>query len=210
MFRRGDPETFEASVNDALLNAAHAANACLKAHVEACPETRGMGATLVATVIIQRNLYWLSVGDSPLYLYRDGLLIQLNEDHSMAPQIDFMVENGLMEPEEAQAHPDRSVLTSVLFGEAIPRIDCPADPVELEDGDVLLVASDGLQYLSPSQIKSILSTHQHADSNSIAEQLLNGVEQVDDPDLDNVSFSVIKVKDAQSEPRSETGLRCAG
>lgn len=212
LFQRGNAEEFEGRVTQALKNAAHSANDCLKAHVQACPETRGMGATLVATVVIQRRLYWLSVGDSPLYLFRDGLLIQLNEDHSMGPQIDFMVENGLMKPEEAQAHPDRNVLTSVLFGEAIPRIDCPVEPVELEDGDVVLVASDGLQYLSTSQIKAILNAHQDAGSNRIADQLLQGIQDVDDPDLDNVSFSVIKIKEAEAtqSKAAGSGLRCAG
>ncbi len=212
MFQRGDTPRFEAQVTEALRNAALSANACLKEHVDAYPDTQGMGATLVATVIVQRNLYWLSVGDSPLYLYRDGLLIQLNEDHSMAPQIDFMVENGLMEQEEADTHPDRNVLTSVLFGEPIPRIDCPSEPVELEDGDVVLVASDGLQFLPNAEIKAILNAHFDAGSATIADHLLSSVQALDDPDLDNVSFSVIKVSDKQATQAvaDVAGLRCAG
>jgi protein phosphatase len=211
LFQRGDARQFEARVTEALRNAAHSANACLRDHVLAQPETRGMGATLVATVVIQRNLYWLSVGDSPLYLFRDGLLIQLNEDHSMAPQIDFMVENGLMGSEEGQSHPDRNVLTSVLFGEAIPRIDCPGEPVELEDGDMLVIASDGLQHLSTPAIKSILTAHREAESAVIADRLLDGIHAIDDPDLDNVSFSIIKIKEAPVLRTAEAapgGLRC--
>ena len=216
MFRRGNADALEREVTLALRDAALSANACLKHHVETYPETFGMGATLVATVIIKRNLYWLSIGDSPLFLYRDGCLIQLNEDHSMAPQIDYMVETGLIRPEDARDHPDRNVLTSVLFGEPIPRIDCPEEPIELEDGDLLIVASDGLQYLPNEEIKSVLALNRDANCANIADHLLARVEALDEPDLDNVSFSVIRISDADqlsgpvSAPSQITGLRCAG
>ena len=76
-------------------------------------------------VAFENRLYWISVGDSPLFLYRNGKLSQLNEDHSMAPQIDFMVKSGLMDPQVAANHPDRNCLISVLMGTRIPKIDCP-------------------------------------------------------------------------------------
>ena len=66
----------------------------------------------------------------------------------MAPQIDFMVTSGLMGREEGARHPDRNTLTSVLSGDRIPRIDCPADPFRLQDSDIIIAASDGLQFLT--------------------------------------------------------------
>lgn len=195
LFQRADSDTFAQRVQDSLYTAAMAANTCLKEHVRAYPETHGMGATLVAGVVIGDNLHWISIGDSPLYLFRDGTLVQLNEDHSMAPQIDFMVKSGLMPMEEAARHPDRSTLTSVLFGEDIPKIDCPQDPTILKSGDIVIVASDGLQFLSNTQIEAELQRNSHLRSDEIVDLLLHRVTSLDDPDQDNVSFSVVKVHD---------------
>ncbi|MFK7761765.1 MAG: PP2C family serine/threonine-protein phosphatase [Roseobacter sp.] len=196
LFQRADLDTFSQRVHESLLCAAMAANTCLKEHVRACPETHGMGATLVACVVIGDRLHWISIGDSPLYLFRDGVLVQLNEDHSMAPQIDFMVKSGLMPMEEAARHPDRSTLTSVLFGEDIPKIDCPQDPTALKSGDIVIVASDGLQFLSNTQIETELQRNSHLRSDEIVDLLLHQVTSLDDPDQDNVSFSVIKMDDS--------------
>ena len=70
-----------------------------------------MGATLIALIFHRDRLHWISVGDSPLWLWRDGTLTRLNEDHSLAPQIDWMVEQGQMAPSRPR-HPDRNCLTS--------------------------------------------------------------------------------------------------
>lgn len=214
MFRRGDAAAFEDTVATNLYDAAMAANACLRDHVQAFPDTRGMGATLVATVIINAHLYWISIGDSPLLLFRDGSLTQLNEDHSMAPQIDFMVKSGLLGADEGKCHPDRNTLTSVLFGEKIPRIDCPQEPVELRSDDVLIVASDGLQFLENAEIADILGQHRDARSSDVADKLLERLTQLNDPDLDNVSFSVVKLQGARDANAdiidSKEGIRCVG
>lgn len=190
---KGDADAFEARASDRLHGAAMHANACLKDHAARFPETRGMGATLVASVIIGGNLYWISIGDSPLFLFRDKALVQLNEDHSMATQIDYMVRSGLLAPEAGEHHPDRNTLTSVLFGADVAKIDCPADPVALRDGDILIVASDGLQFLSDHALEAELQIAASKRSHQIADALLQKVLDLKDPNLDNVSFSVIKV-----------------
>ncbi|MFK7745174.1 MAG: PP2C family serine/threonine-protein phosphatase [Roseobacter sp.] len=216
IFQRGDPDAFEADITKTLHNAAMAANACLKEHVDAYPDTHGMGATLVATVVVNRRLYWISIGDSPLFLFRDGVLTQLNEDHSMAPQIDFMVRSGLICKEEGEHHPDRNTLTSVLFGAEIPKIDCPAEPVDLEDGDILIVASDGLQFLKNEQIEAALRRNKLRPSADIADHLLSELMALADPDLDNVSFSLVKLgaqdhaAGARDEAVSHPHIRCVG
>lgn len=216
VFQRADPARFEPLVPQCLRDAAMAANTCLRNHVRDFPETRGMGATLVAGVILREKLYWISIGDSPLFLFRDGVLTQLNEDHSMAPQIDFMVKSGLMSVEEGACHPDRNVLTSVLFGEEIARIDCPDDPVSLCDDDILIVASDGLQYLSNEQIEAALRRNCHLSSNQIVDRLMHQVTGVEDPDLDNVSLSVVKFQRTTAARCSDmlhlqrSDIRCVG
>lgn len=182
------------SLPDILKAAAHAANACLRGHVDANPNTNGMGATLLAPVFIEDRLYWISIGDSPLYLFRNGTLRQINEDHSMAPQIDFMVQSGMLQPDLAKNHPDRNCLTSVLFGDAIPRIDCPETPMQLEEGDVIIAASDGLQYLTNDAIAPIIAARPDATSSELAEALMNAIEDLGDPEQDNIALSVIKLR----------------
>lgn len=192
-FQSSDVDGLKTNVGDILKCAAVSANECMAAHASNNPQTAGMGATLVAPVFIRNSLFWISIGDSPLYLMRGGRLRQLNEDHSLGPHIDYMVRSGMMPEEIGRNHPDRNALTSVLIGETIERIDCPDRPFQLKDGDILVVASDGLQFLSNSQITKIVSENASLDSTTIAERLLDELRELDDPEQDNVCFSVVKV-----------------
>ncbi|MEM9797850.1 MAG: protein phosphatase 2C domain-containing protein [Pseudomonadota bacterium] len=176
-----------------MTSAAANANATVREHVTRNPQTTGMGATLVSLVLVENRMFWMSIGDSPLYLLRDGKLRQLNEDHSLAPQIDFMVEQGLITPEAAKSHPDRNCLTSVILGGKVARSDCPKTPFELKLGDIVVVSSDGLQYLDEVRIQKILHRYRRRKSAEIAGYLLEALDDLADPDQDNISFSVIKL-----------------
>jgi serine/threonine protein phosphatase PrpC len=189
----GDSAAFTANLPRILKDAALAANDCVRGHIQSHTETSGMGATLLAPVFAGTRLYWISIGDSPLLLYRDGVLRQLNEDHSMAPQIDFMVQTGLLSEDVGRNHPDRSCLTSVLGGEDVPRIDCPAEPFDLREGDILIAASDGIQYLSFAEIEDLLKKNLDQPSRRIADALLGRLDAHGDPEQDNASFTVVKV-----------------
>ncbi len=208
MFQDENKQNLWTGMHGTLRAAARSADDCIAAYVAANPAAKGMGATLVAPVILNRSLWWISIGDSPLFLFRDGILRQLNEDHSLAPQIDFMAANGLLDPTTARDHPDRNVLTSVLFGARVDRIDCPADPVTLQNGDILIVASDGLQFLDNHGIAAVLAANLRRSSAMIAQKLLAAIAQLDDPDQDNVSFCVIKVLPALSRSVEEAAKWC--
>lgn len=182
-----------AAIPGLLHDAANAANAAIAAHVAQHREARGMGTTLVVPVVAGDRLHWLSVGDSPLYLFREGRLRQLNEDHSMAPQIDMMVRAGMMDAETARRHPDRNCLTSVLMGAPIPRIDWDRAPVTLAPGDIVIAASDGLQFLDDDEIAHVVAQLGAARSAVIARALVAAVCSLEDPDQDNISVAVIKV-----------------
>lgn len=195
MFQSGNVAALQSQMGPTLRDAAQSANACIAGYVATNPETKGMGATLIAPIISGDSLWWISIGDSPLFLFRDNKLRQLNEDHSLAPQIDFLAAQGQIDPETARCHPDRNVLTSVLFGDPVARIDCPATPMLLQDGDIVIVASDGLQFLANEQIATCL----RGDSAAIARLLLAKVTGLADPDQDNVTFCVIRVQVAPKE-----------
>ncbi len=177
------------------------ANDAIGGHVAENPATRGMGTTVVAAVLAEGRIFWTSVGDSPLYLLRDNSLRQLNEDHSMAPQIDFMVKSGMLTPEQGADHPNRNCLTSALTGDAIPRIDTPEQGFALEAGDILVISSDGLQFLEESEIARLIAEHRAAPAQEIADALMAAVIALRDPEQDNVSCVVIKAETAAVSPQ---------
>ena len=202
-FHFADVGAFETRAPEILRGVADLANETLRQHTRSHPETDGMGATLVVPALVENRLWWISIGDSPLFLYRNGRLSQLNEDHSMAPQIDFMVKSGLLDADVGQNHPDRNCLVSVLMGSQIAKIDCPAKPFELKAGDIVVCSSDGLQFLTNARIEKVLARYRKTRSTEIAERLLDELNRLDDPDQDNISFTVIKVNDASVRPKED-------
>lgn len=177
-----------------MLSAITNANDCVREAMTENSEARGMGSTVVAAVMAGNRMYWSSVGDSPLYHYRGGMLEQVNEDHSMAPQIDAMVAAGAIRAEDAKTHPDRNCLTSAVAGGKIPRMDNRGLALELKAGDIVIVSSDGLQFLDDKQIAKIITRNRRKPSADIANALLQAVKGLDDPEQDNISFAVVKVR----------------
>lgn len=202
-FHFADVQAFEERASEILRSVAELANETLRQFTKAHPDLIGMGATLVAPCLVENRLWWVSIGDSPLYLYRNGKLSQLNEDHSMAPQIDSLVRSGQIDARAAAEHPDRNSLLSVLMGTQISKIDCPEAPLELKAGDIVLCSSDGLQSLPKAQIERVISKYRKTRSTEIAERMLDELGRLGDPDQDNISFAVIKVNDASVRPKEE-------
>ena len=188
----GDPAALEQAIGAVLQQAASGADACLGEYASQQPQARGMGATLLAPVLFCDRLYWISAGDSPLYLFRDGRLIRLNADHSMAAEFDGLVAEGRMDPAEAASHPDRHCVTSVLTGAGIPRIDCRSAPVRLQAGDIVLAASDGLQFLPEADIAAVLAAECRSPSARIGAVLMQRLEELNAPEQDNAALCVIK------------------
>ena len=189
----GDPEILEPQIGEVLEKAAVSANKRVGMYARERPEAHGMGATLLAPVFIHDRLYWISVGDSPLYLFRNGVLERLNENHALMSQIDYLVANGIMGREEALNYPDQTCLTSVLIGREFAQLDCRTVPVQIQEGDILIVASDGLQFLCEDQIEGVLRFTQKRSAEDIGAALMKEVQKLDDPCQDNVSLCVVKV-----------------
>lgn len=188
-----DPVTMEQDINATLHAAVADANACIKFVSSDKPENLTMGTTVVAPVLFEDRLYWISVGDSPLWLCRNDEIIRLNADHSLACEIDRLHASGLIDSETACNHPDRHCLTSVLMGDAIAKMDYSEAPIRLQPGDVVLVASDGLQSLEESEIKAIVRANCHRTSANIVAALVGAIEALDDPDQDNVAVCAIRI-----------------
>ena len=182
-----------------LLAAMHAANEGLVTAMEKDPSLEGMGCTLLATIVVDHCLYWLSVGDSPLYLYRDGQFLQMNEDHSMVPVLEQLVEEGRIQPSELASHPNRNMLRSAMTGDEIELVDCPSSGFPLIPGDILIIASDGIQTLSEEDISLKLDCHHTLAADAITRKLLTAVEHVKKPRQDNTSINVIRIPDPEND-----------
>jgi len=105
------------------------------------PELRGMGTTCTAAAIVQDALYYVHVGDTRLYLIRDGQITRVTRDHSYVGRL---VESGMISREEAETHPQRNILTAALGTNPDLIMDSPGQPKPLRPEDVLLICSDGL------------------------------------------------------------------
>ena len=193
-----DPDHLERHIGTILRDALERANSRVHRHAVKWPDRRGMGATLVAPLLIGNRLYWISVGDSPLFLLRGNRLSRLNQEHSMAQRLDTLAEQGVISSAQAEQDPDRLCLTSVLLGESVTEIDCRDRPLELEGGDILIVASDGLLFIDEARIAGLVYENRDRPSAEIGERLLREIRDCDDPNQDNVSLCVVKVGSAEA------------
>ena len=168
--------------------------------VRSNPALVGMGATLVAAHISNGQLVrWLSVGDSPMWRYADGRLDRLNRDHSMTPVLGQLVELGFLTEEEAAADDRHHQLRSVVMGDEIPLKDLQDDAIELTEGEVLIVASDGLETLSVEEIAGIIAGHL-ASAATMVRALLASVRKIERPRQDNATVIVYVPPTGDDEP----------
>jgi serine/threonine protein phosphatase PrpC len=131
-------------------------------------ERAGMGTTLTAAYLDDSELAIAHVGDSRAYLFRDGQLKRLTQDHSLVEELKA---RGKLTEEQAAEHPQRSIITRALGPEPTVEVDTWNYPVKA--GDVLLLCSDGLtSMLSEDRVAAILNdadTLQHAAQSLIDE-----------------------------------------
>jgi serine/threonine protein phosphatase PrpC len=170
------------------------ANRNLAKSIAKNPKLSGMGATLIAAYITPKSINWASVGDSVLYLFRDRKLKRLNQDHSMLPVLQESVRRGKITQDEAQIHPHRNALRSALTGEDIPMVDLQDESLRLQNGDLVVLATDGILTLSEPEIRSVLDRCKAETAQVIASQLMEAVTQINRPRQDNTLVEVIKVK----------------
>lgn len=173
-----------------MIEAMEAANAALRARIRREPDLGGMGSTLVAVMKHGQSLHWLSVGDSMLYLLRGGALQRLNADHSVHGELMQQVRAGRMSQQEADNHPKRNALRSAIFGEKIALID--SNVIQLQPGDLVLAASDGLETLEEPRIVELLTQRDRRDPKEMSADLLSAVEVAARARQDNATVVVYR------------------
>lgn len=165
------------------------ANDALRESIRETPALDGMGCTLVAVAGSRGKLWWISVGDSHLYLLRDRELTKKNEDHSYGGYLERMKAQGLeLEPDPSLS---RNMLMSAITGEEIAEIDCPEKPLQLRAGDRLILASDGLDTLTLDKIVQCSAWSKTA--KECVDNLLKAVEDAERPRQDNTTVLVTDI-----------------
>ncbi len=102
------------------------------------------GSTLVATLVKDHQIYWISVGDSSIFLCHDKHIERINPLHNYAEDLKEMVLRGEISEEEAATHPKRAALTSYIGAGTISHISQNEEPIMFMPGDRLILASDGI------------------------------------------------------------------
>jgi serine/threonine protein phosphatase PrpC len=197
-----------ASASDAefaLQSALGAANTMLAETVFEHPELTGMGTTVSAILRSGSQFAIAHIGDSRIYLLRDGTLKQITADHTFVQRL---VDSGRITPEEAAVHPRRSVLMRVLGDvDAAPEIDTTI--FDVLPGDRWLLCSDGLSsYVSDDKIEHALASISPV--RDAADRLVK--ESLDQGAPDNVTVVIVDIDettDSSSVPALVVGSAAA-
>jgi len=186
----------EAPAEERLEQIAKAANRKIWDMAQSDTRHAGMGTTLTAAMLDGQYVAVGHVGDSRLYLFRDGEIERMTRDHSL---VEEFVRQGKLTPEQAEKHPQRSVITRALGPEHSVEVDTfriPARP-----GDIYLLCSDGLSgMVSDSEMAAIIADGGELDS--VAGSLVDAANENGGRDnITAVLFSV--VDDGTGDPRAK-------
>ncbi len=182
----------------ALRDTVEKANQRIANGVDPAHGQRGMASTVVAAVVAGGELIWVSVGDSHLYVWRGGRLAKLNEDHSQAG---LMVRSGQYKTDDPEVQAVRSVLVSALTGRKLEIVDLPSRAFQVESGDVLMLASDGLNTLEDDEIGQIVANVHAEGAVRLSTVLLETVRgrRVDRQDNTTVAIARVLAAPGRSE-----------
>ncbi len=143
-----------------------AANTEILRQAQENEELCGMGTTMVAATIVGHYAYIANVGDSRLYVVRDSIR-QVTKDHSLVGE---MVRLGEIAPDEAQNHPDKNIITRALGAEKT--VDVDFFDIRLEQGDWILMCSDGLSNMVPDKTIEAIILNPETDPTEKGQELI--------------------------------------
>lgn len=152
------------------------------------------GTTAVAVFIQDQKLFWFSVGDSRLYIFRNGDLVQATRDHNYFLRLREELESGEITPEQFRQESERGeALISFLGIGGLSVYDLTNTPLNLREGDILLLTTDGLYKALPEEM--ICHILRGAESLSEkADKLMSQINVLKNSIvLDNTTFALIKI-----------------
>ncbi len=154
------------SIHNLLETAITAANMEIYDASMADLELRGMGTTVVVTIIAEQRLYIAHVGDSRAYLVKSDTMEQITRDHSI---VQAMVEKGQLTEDQARTHPRKHFITRALGVD--DSVECDYNEYTLSETDSLLICTDGLTNLLETD--DIYRLVQSGDAESAPERLIH-------------------------------------
>ncbi|MGA8764216.1 MAG: protein phosphatase 2C domain-containing protein [Candidatus Sulfotelmatobacter sp.] len=179
--------TFQGDPQAALLEAFATAHARIQDYAETHPGFDGMGTTCTALALLGRNLYIAHVGDSRLYRVSGRRIFRLTRDHSYVSRL---VESGIVRPEDAEKHPQRHILTAALGVGGTILADSTEPGLALEDGDTLVLCTDGLWgIVNEEEIVAAVNANSAAQSCSALVKLA-----VERGGPDNITVQVLRLR----------------
>lgn len=149
------------------------------------------GSTLISCLIRNSRLSFLSAGDSRVYLWRNGGLIQLNRDHDFAYELNMMILREEITEESAESNPRKGALTSFVGKEYPQKLDYNTEPIQLLRGDRILLCSDGIyRAIDENELSSCLQKG----ADLAADRINELIEMKKLPHQDNYTAIVIQIK----------------
>jgi PPM family protein phosphatase len=188
-FERGLPD--DGSTEERLAACVQVANKQIYERSRSEHESAGMGTTLTAAYLDDAGVSIAHVGDSRAYLFRGGKLQRLTRDHSLVGEL---VRQGKLTEEQAEEHPQRSIITRALGPE--PTVDVDTSTYPARAGDVLLLCSDGLtSMISEERIAEILGSTE--DLPGAADQLIDEANAAGG--RDNITVILFRLEEVGTE-----------
>jgi serine/threonine protein phosphatase PrpC len=197
----GSPKDAQPALDRALI----AGNEAIHDRVERDPDLAGMGCTLSA-ILYDGRAFWVSVGDSPVWVVRQRLenqfqtrrIDRVNRDHSLRALLMKRADEGLITREEAETDRRRNQLRSALVGGPLDltdaeSVDRTAYDLILEPGERIVLASDGIETLTNDEIAQIAG-HSEYTCQEAANKLLSKVLEAGNPHQDNTTIIVFQAE----------------
>ena len=150
--KAGKKEFTKESVHDLVIEITTKANGEIAKTIKDSPKLKGMGTTLTSLITTEDKVALIHIGDSRCYQFRGGKLTQLSKDHTLVQEL---IDQGRLSAEEATSHPQKSLITKALMGnaETEPFIQL----INVEPDDLFLLCTDGLSsVINESEISKIL------------------------------------------------------
>jgi PPM family protein phosphatase len=166
-------------------------------------DVSGMGTTMTVALVEGDRVVIGHVGDSRAYLFREGQLEQLTDDHSLVAEL---VRSGKLTPEEAEIHPQRAVITRAVGTE--PDVDVDTFSIQGAAGDLFMICSDGLTDMVDEEAIREAVEQNRPDLQKAAKALVNAANSVGGEDNITVVFFEL-VDEEPSEQTEDTVVRAA-
>ncbi len=178
------------SPGERLREALQSANAEVRAAIEALPGLWGMGTTLVATCFHSGGCDWVSVGDSFLFHDRNGRIRRVNPLHTVGAELDERARRGEITAAQAAADPERALITSVVMG--FPLDEVAEGSLPLEPGDLLILATDGVETLGEDGIAAACGKQTGAGAEELATAIIRRIAEIGSSNQDNAAVVVVR------------------